>query len=562
MLWILLLLISCLPALKALILPGFYNSQDGPFHLIRLMHFFEEIGRGQFPVRISQDLAHGFGYPVYTFFYPGAYYLGSFFHFFSFDFSTSLKLVLGLAVVLSIIFTYLWLRCHFSPLPSFLGAFLYLYVPYRFSSLYVTAAVGIVLAMMFTPLILYSLNRLITRSHPRFILLFAFSSASLVLSHNVSAIIFLPLIILYTSFLLATSSHLKLHLTHLVLGLVFALTLSAFFLFPLVRELDYVNLGRSVVVNYYDHFPTLRQLLYSPWGYGYSQTGPVDGMSFSFGLAQWAVLVFSFIKLIRCRSLLPGLIFVFTLLTIFLMLSSSDFLWQIIPLIKQVQFPWRLLMSTSLTTAFLGAWLVSGNHPVRYPIFLFLLLLAFVGNRHHLNPSEPWRYPDSYFQSNDILYHGSTDIAWEARPKWVDFIPQYKPVNFIAIPSGVAAIPLIPVYPERSRYQVTLPVITDISFNLFYYPTWQIAAAATPAVLKPITTHPSFHGLITFTLPAGTSYFSLTYRRSPLEIVSDDISLSAWVLLVILTGAAASAPAASAASAARSSRSASRRSVT
>jgi hypothetical protein len=38
---------------------------------------------------------------------------------------------------------------------------------------------------------------------------------------------------------------------------------------------------------------------------------------------------------------------------------------------------------------------------------------------------------------------------------------------------------------------------------------------------------------MTFTLPAGTSYFSLTYRRSTLETVSDSISFVAWFFLII-----------------------------
>jgi hypothetical protein len=343
-------------------------------------------------------------------------------------------------------------------------------------------------------------------------------------------------------------------LIYLLLGFTFALALASFFLLPLVQEINYVNLAKNVAVNYQDHFPTLKELIYSRWGYAYSESGPVDGMSFSFGFAQWAVLFFSLIKLVKTQSRLPGLIFLTTLFTIFLMLPVSNFIWQLVPPLRQIQYPWRLLMSTSLLTSFLGAWLISGSRPIKYLLFLFLFTLAFVGNRHYLNPSEPWRYPDSYFQSNDALFNGSTDIAWEARPRWVDFIPEYKPANIIEIPKHLPVTPMAPVYPERFRYQVNQATSTAIVLNLFYYPSWQILASSNPNTLVPIPAKPSNHGLVTFTLPSGTSYFSLVYRKTPLEIISDYVSLVAWTILIILTCTTAASTAASTTSARRSTR--------
>ena len=84
---IILLVLLTLPAITALIRPGFFPSHDGEWMVIRLSAFHQSLRDGQFPVRWSSRLNHGFGYPVLNFLYPLPFYIGELFYLISGSFT-------------------------------------------------------------------------------------------------------------------------------------------------------------------------------------------------------------------------------------------------------------------------------------------------------------------------------------------------------------------------------------------------------------------------------------------------------------------------------------------
>lgn len=161
----------------------------------------------------------------------------------------------------------------------------------------------------------------------------------------------------------------------------------------MILEQRYTKLATSQVFPYYQHFPTLKQLINSPWGRWYSMPGQEnDDMSFKLGYAQWFILavssLFLFYRLIikKAKKLTTTIFwYLFTLLYLFLMLEVSQPIWQIITPLQRVQFPWRLLGITSFTIAALVGFLL--NHIKRLPVKMFLVtviaFLAIYGNRNH-----------------------------------------------------------------------------------------------------------------------------------------------------------------------------------
>src|ERR1700722_1087272 len=118
---ILLLLALSIPAVLPLFHHGFFQTDDGEWMIIRLSAFYQALHDGQFPVRFLQRLNSGYGYPVAEFLYPGSFYLGTILHVIRFGFVNSIKIVLGLSLVGSLIFTYFWLRKLFSEIASAVG---------------------------------------------------------------------------------------------------------------------------------------------------------------------------------------------------------------------------------------------------------------------------------------------------------------------------------------------------------------------------------------------------------------------------------------------------------
>src|SRR3990167_6215755 len=96
---IFLVLLLTLPATLALFRPGFFPSHDGEWMVIRLSAFHQTLADGQFPVRWSSRLNHGFGYPVLNFLYPLPFYFGEIFYLLSGSFTTAIKWVFILATL-------------------------------------------------------------------------------------------------------------------------------------------------------------------------------------------------------------------------------------------------------------------------------------------------------------------------------------------------------------------------------------------------------------------------------------------------------------------------------
>src|SRR3990167_4271825 len=126
----LILLIFSIPSVIGLLHSGFPLTDDGNWMVIRLSSFYENLRDGQFPVRFLSRLNHGYGYPVADFLYPGFMYIGSLIHILGFSFANSIKIILGVSLISSALFSFLWLRKIFDDFSAFVGALVYLYFHY------------------------------------------------------------------------------------------------------------------------------------------------------------------------------------------------------------------------------------------------------------------------------------------------------------------------------------------------------------------------------------------------------------------------------------------------
>lgn len=414
---ILLLVIFSLFASITLLRPGFFYSHDGILHTVRLAVFDKLLRGGHIVPRWSDQLAYGLGSPVLMFYGMLPNYVGSLFHLLGLNYQNAVKAVLSTSFALSAIFFYFFAREKFGQLAGFVGALFYLWAPYRFADVYVRGAVPESFAFIFPPLIFLSGEKLMKRPTKLWLLINSVSVGGIILSHNVLAAIFVGV---YVGYLLCCWFWTKKPLRVTWISLILGIGLSSFFLWPALVFQNKIHLEALSIGSYYiSNFVTLKQVLYSPWGWGaISSTTP---MSVQLGLAQWlgvgalCLLVLKKWRLISADTKLSTIFFLMMLgISVFLMTGFSAPLWKAVNPVQMVLYPWRFLSLAVFAAAILVTVAVS-LFPKKYFV-VFLLFVLFYANRNYLQVSVLFDKNDDYYAS----YRGTTDVQGEFLPKAVD----------------------------------------------------------------------------------------------------------------------------------------------
>ncbi len=515
---------------------GFFHTHDGDFFVIRLFEFDKALKSGHFPPRWAGGLNYGYGVPLFNFFYPGSLYLAELFHLAGFPLTTSLKIVLFLSFPLSAFGMYLFGKKVWGTFGGFISALFYLIVPYRFLDVYVRGQIGEIVCLTFAPFVFWSLLVLSEKFDKKMFIFGSLSLVILLISHNILAFIFVPVIFLYSLFLLLTTRNKNLIKIFFLFFLI-SFCLSAFFFIPALLEARYVKLGQAVVVNFREHFPSFFQLLYSPWGYGYSEPGLKDGMSFQLGIAHqigfllvlfflfWQILRFGFSRDLKNFHLLFFL--ALTLFSVFLTLKISLFFWEIVPLLSQVQFPWRFNSLTIFSLSFLAGSLIEG----RKKYFLIILIpLLFLNCRNYLRPGFFERYDDSYYLKNKSLALGTTLIADEVLPVWVEERPQSSPSATIEFISGRGEFLLLEEKPAYLKSRIKVEDEAAVRVNKTFYPGWEVYLGGEEVpfrIGKPF-------GFIQVEIPRGEHVLEVRLTKTPIQSFSDLLFLLGLLLAVLV----------------------------
>src|SRR3972149_4328987 len=93
-------------AIAPLFIGGYFPVHDDT-QVARVFTMQKSLRDGMFPVRWVSDLGYGYGYPIFNFYAPLAYYIGGFFNYLGFDSLVSTKIMMVLGILLAGIFMYI-----------------------------------------------------------------------------------------------------------------------------------------------------------------------------------------------------------------------------------------------------------------------------------------------------------------------------------------------------------------------------------------------------------------------------------------------------------------------
>lgn len=514
--WLLILLLASILAIWPFFKKGFFESHDGEWMIIRFTAFHQTLSTGQFPVRFTDRLNNNYGYPVLNFLYPLPFYLAEIPKLYGFGFVESVKIIFALSTIASAFAMFWALSQVFARNASFAGSIVYLFSPYRFVDLYVRGSLGENLAFTILPLIAGSILKIIS-GKKIFLPILSISIGLLIIAHNVIAFIFLPFFIIFAILLAKKKSK------EIVIAFLFGLLLSAFFSFPALYDIQYVKLSIIQVSEISDHLVPFSKIFIPSWGYGPNPNSP-DGLSTQIGLIAIFILISSVVYTIfkGIKSNIINFQIIVFITIIFLISKAAQPVWQYIPIISVVQFPWRLLAVGVFISSYLTAFLITSS--ARFRILLVTLITAssIISTIIYTKPHTFTARVEGYYSTNEA----TTTVRDEYLPLWVHQKPQTRANEKFEIQSPAEIISQA-ILPSKYTAQISTPQTVNVQINTIFFPGWEVKANGQKL---PINYQNQF-GLINFELPKGDHQVIIKYTHSNFHLISELISLGAAILI-------------------------------
>lgn len=544
------LLLAGLAALPLFLNSGFLNTRgigDSPNLLFRVHQLLASLAAGQFPARWMPDAAYGYGMPYFTYYASFSTHVAAAFKLYGFSFVNAIKLAQLLALLVATGGMYGWLRAiGFSPTARLLASAAYTFAPFHLVNLYIRGdSLAELWAMSFYPFTFWAVHLCLEKLTFKHAFALALTTATLICTHNISALNFMPFVALYVLSHLTSARQLR-TLSFILLPLLWGFALAAFFWLPALLESDAVQLSglTSEFFSFTNHFRGA-DLVQLSFLFDY-QTNP-----FSMGLLQTLLAVSGLMATLwraaRTRYWPPFNTFLLSglVLSTLMMTPLSQPLWENLPLVKFTQFPWRFLSIQALFTAALAAQLVAHASKVWLARFssapLLTCVLSVLLAASALQPLNlqfiPLTDEDVTAERLNLYEYFTTAIGNTVNS---EYLPQaVRPRPFISETmlgraprpkalSGAVSGERVWKRGASEQWQLTVSGDTPatVAVPTYYWPGWQATANS-----QPLTTRaaPGL-GWITFDLPPGTHTVELWLGRTPIRAAAESVSVLALFL--------------------------------
>lgn len=517
-LFVLMILMILLVAAQPLLAPYQHAGHSAYVDLSRARAFHQAVIHGDFTPRWIMDFYFQYGSPIFNFYAPLTYYVIEMFRLVGFGAMWSLKLAYLLFWLLAAWAMYRLVSEVIDPDGALAAAAAYSVAPYLLLDVYVRAGIAEFSCFAFIPLTLLGVWRAARDTSSFGPLLAALGLAGLICAHNITAMITAPFYFILALIIAENSRALLRSWGALVLGLL----LAAFFWLPAILEKNLVGSLESLTGGFFDfhhHFLHPKQLFLRIWGFGSSVPGPNDNLGFMFGELLWLGLLVApaamlFTKLRRDAVRFRAVLFFFGATAVFLLMTQAGtrILWEHLPLLPFVQFPWRFLLpATAFGAVLLAVLPLVFNERVRPWIAVGLALLALVSSTSYLTVRYVFHdtkhnrmiftsrvqaalaqheqllvRPDVFLNINTIRQLGVTSTARD----------DYLPIGCTRPPQRVPEQPVDTEATEATILsasygysyigaEVKAAVTEKLFINHFYFPGWQATVDGVPTELRP-----------------------------------------------------------------------------
>jgi hypothetical protein len=547
---------------------------DTTMFIYRAFEVDRSISQGVLYPRLAMDFNFTYGAPLLQYRPPLVHYVIPALHWAGLDWIAAAKLAASGALLIAGIGMYVYARWLFANRRAALvSAAAYLFAPYLLVDIQVRGAIGEAVALAMLPWLFWAMHHTLADQDRLWPWLAALFTALLMLAHNTIALFAVPVLLLYLC-VLSWRGRTWRRLLAALAGLATGLGLSAFYWMPALLERGYAQIETNMLNRPIDSFLSSlgtwiqRQIVFDYWGV----------LHYRLSLWQAVLAVIAVVALIvsaaaarrnanesalKSAQTLPSgmaLLTGVTAVVMLLQLEVSHPFWDAVPLVRFIQFPWRLLGTASFCIALLAGFLFTRGVPHTWrgeaprlvrvwrdahlawiPGWIaaagVLAIVIYAGT----SMPPPSSRPADELSEAAISVEGLSERGRAYLPLFSDFLPTGVKVDPVALPNARpapdASLPPMTYVPtlavtDDQPFRLKLQVHSDQPFTIrlhrFFFPGWQAYVAG-----KPVPTGPSgAAGLVAAQLPAGeyplVVQFGQTTVRSLADIMSV-IAMLAWI---------------------------------
>ncbi|MEM7115960.1 MAG: hypothetical protein AAF614_26195 [Chloroflexota bacterium] len=560
-------------------------THDGHLHYHRVAAMRYAWQNGLYFTRWLPDLAFGYGYPFFVYREPTPLYAVLFPHLAGLPLPAASNLFYALCILGAGYFMFLWVRDILGTTAAFVAAFAYMSAPYMLIDSLIRGNSPESLALPLFPFLLWAGRRWLLGGTAVSYLLATLGLAFLSLSHNISLLIFAPTLLVY---LLAIGWLHRLNwqtvAVRLILFIGLGLGMTFFYSGGALLELDSVTLEQSTNTRNNDF-----RFNFATWGEILGPVPPEDPsninppLPFRLGWVPIGLAVIGLFVAIRDWRLEIGdsrkianrqspinqspkeknvhilLMLAGTAVFLFMSLPASRFLWDNLPLIDFVQFPWRFVGRAALPLAFLAGvpftiydlrakrrvstFTSTTSHVSRFTLHalrfapLIAIALLFLETMPNLYP----RYceEESFPTINDVHEYeresGLVGVDPEGSyfPRTVKRRPLSSPLEPFYLEDSYpqrfdqtvlpadATLNSQDYEPRQATVRVSSPEPYTARYLSFAFAGWSAAVDGEPVAITPSDPE----GLITFSVPAGDHELTIEWGSTPVRSVLVALSI-------------------------------------
>jgi hypothetical protein len=525
---------------------GIPSGHDATAHINYAYRFDRALGEGQFPVRWVEGYEPGRGQPLFSFYQVGFYYAVELVHAFIPDFLRAYKLTPVYVWWAAALFMFLALR-RLGTLPAALGAVVFAISPYLIFDTLERSAYPEFVGIAAGAGALWGIDSLLASGRMVYVPITAALVGALLVSHLPTAMMLSAMFAIHVLAMLWSGETEPRRLLPLAGACALGACLAAFYVLPALGELSLIQI-RSLTQGSFDfhrYFMSPTQWFDFAWRYGTSLRDPNDYMPLQVGVVEWAAILPAGVIVIddvlgrrtASRTVALGSGLAIAGVGMLMATAASRPIWDHLPPLAFVQYPWRFLMLLPFAGAFLSARLLTLLPDRKVQSLAVIAVVAFELLIYAPAMQAQFYIPTTLIDPDNPQWPSSA----EAKREYIE--PGY-------FPAGVT----IPLKPAAERWVLhgdgTIRELftTDahrvfessgerdltMTLNTPYFPGWTIRVDG--AVREP-RVHPG-DAFMEIAVPPGTHHIDASFENTPIRRWANVVTcVSALAVLLLFAWA-------------------------